>query len=290
MLLYLMLVASIIGIFLATSLLIMLPHAVIFISHKTSWNLYFKGNIVIVMISIFIQTSLTFVIDVVILLANEIPTYSTEATIFKLIYDEVRIAQTAFNSVIRLGVWILVLERVYSTKYRKTYEQRKNTLVSILCVYLWFHNRTLRIQEKGKLLKLSEKFQISLNITSIKLAIPLVVGFAMLNFVFNVILDFVPNQIFDRQIVLVWNYTSLAASHLFFVLLVCYELNNFQGKSYIFLKVWSLMRRKSYTVVDVLPSTDIRLKDLKIINSFGKVVTTNADQTSYFTIFNASWK
>uniref|UniRef100_A0A0K0ERK8 G-protein coupled receptors family 1 profile domain-containing protein n=1 Tax=Strongyloides stercoralis TaxID=6248 RepID=A0A0K0ERK8_STRER len=161
-------------------------------------------------------------------------------------YIIIRYVQNYSNNLIRFSIWFLIIERIFATKARKTYEKNKNTLVIIALltlnfsfagiftnlrniipiinqnfhqflfamdvpliislVVLRFINRTIRRHENSVLLNLTEKYQIIENIKSISKIILTVCVFVLLSILDLCIFSLINEDIIDYQLKTLINF------------------------------------------------------------------------------------
>uniref|UniRef100_A0A0N5BJD5 7TM_GPCR_Srx domain-containing protein n=1 Tax=Strongyloides papillosus TaxID=174720 RepID=A0A0N5BJD5_STREA len=174
-----------------------------------------------------------------------------------MIYNAVDLVSLYSPGILRLGIWLFVIERLFATQLRKTYEKKKSSIIATIffiapfgyelalyfCIQAWssfeFYYFTLCIlidfiilililsllylNVKLKKLtfqnnvELSEKFQINENIRLIKLMIPLVFSFIFINIIFNSLIDYGSLKFISKDDLLALNVTILFMAYNIFL-------------------------------------------------------------------------
>ncbi|CEF70607.1 7TM GPCR, serpentine receptor class e (Sre) family-containing protein [Strongyloides ratti] len=145
------------------------------------------------------------------------------------------------------------------------------------------------VNDKNK--NLSEKYQINENIRLIKLMLPLIFCFIVINVIFNIIILYGKLAIINRDDLLLLNDTILFVSYNIFLIHLYFKFKKINDNKIEIIngnnKENEANQLNSDNQSNLKPNTVTG--NIKLFNEDGKKIPTNYDQKAYFEMFAKSW-
>uniref|UniRef100_A0A0N5A0Q1 G_PROTEIN_RECEP_F1_2 domain-containing protein n=1 Tax=Parastrongyloides trichosuri TaxID=131310 RepID=A0A0N5A0Q1_PARTI len=245
--------------------LFLIPMIGSFTWKRKEWHNYFRSALLSLLLACFFHVFASIFVYSIVLFTQSIP-ISGDDRLLMDIYNKPRFLLKGSCAVVRICIWVMVIERTIATIKRKNYQNYNNygitaiifflpfaygfnvnnigkiwqffddhyikfsmaiDLITVMVlIILWILNSKLRKTISGIEMDLTEKFQITENIRLIKLSLPVTITYLIDNFIFNIIYETYNLTVLEDETIVLINYASLIYCYLFFIFNIIYQYSN----------------------------------------------------------------